>query len=1625
MALPYQVLGEFTGSVESGSYLNVQDTSLFYVSQSTDIWFGISQNDVVEFAAYSTDDLSLTQWGTLDEQKQFQTVNLSFFDDLNIIHSYSYDELIQTFIIYKNSEILLKPSDDLNALGITDGNFVVSYNFTRQMAGTPVNPLTVKDISPSRTEIKLIPAGSSDVFYNAFCLKKLAIRDVAPVLLNITRDLPFDKIYQSMKPTYQAGISFLQFVFFLPDDGSVVQFLRNLYEDQIKYTQLSQELLDSGLEPTRISRIQGIRSFFSNFLLQNFNQISDFDAIEQQFISFTNTRIDQKFGQIKGVNNTDYTNSRQFVYDFFVKFAYGNIVHPLQTSYQDKYFGFFKNALNFGNNNYYQILTHDFLDERQSPTDPLTLLIKLGSELPSNIAQKDNCWVSNFGMAPFTFTLLLQNPVKFQTIKISPPNFGAPSQFINRGSVNKLYSADDLALQPNVQDNVTLNRNTAFLNTDYTDFSNFIVFSSAAVRINIFKNKVIQWSILSASLSTLNTTYLASLSSSVTYPYYSNENALLTGQMDDIINSFDGFESFLFNSGSYQYSITANSFINTLYVENQDLSASAYDQTNRDSLISNAPQYIQEDQNNEEYLTFLQMAGHHFDNIYIYIAALPIERQVKNQLSSSIPSNTLKELLYSFGWNVDDIIGSLDIDEVYLNSMDSASYNSISAQDRLQTIWNRLLVNLPGIYKTKGTEECVNYLMACYGLPTSLISIREYGGTDFAFDTKPTYKLDEKTYMASFSGSANYIEGPIPLTTHTVEFKFSIDPFSTASYHNFTVFPLFTTIPFPYSSSVNASWYVGFYRVPGQMTGQIVFQMGSGSTGASITSSVLPIFNGEIFSVMVRRNEPNEEFEFSPNIDVQPVEYDLVVQRNEDGRKIFYSTSSLNLYDQDNVVFDQFGKFRLGNSDFVGTLDKLSIWTLPILDLDFEEHVNDLNSYGFSGSIAFQDLWVHLSWEYPQNLYFNLSGSSVFWVDNRSPYYAIPNYYSTASNLSSSKVPSLFSGSQKIIQTRWQSEYPTGSVEIRAYGFPQILGENFSASFNGCNFISTSAYPYNFVELTYQQDIDASKYGPNKYKNKKIRQIVYDVNARLDVNDRSTSEPDLTVSGESNQLGFFIDPQDSKNKDIIRYVGKFGIMELIGDPSNLYSDRYYDLVNKNHEYNEFGNKKTLFNELLTIYKFYFDKSIFQAIKNVLPARANAYTGVVIEPTLLERPKYQNRPITSSINPTFQSQSIVSNIYTFGMDALWVNFNTDLSQLSPQTQQSLMATMPPNYSQIIDLTYVNDGVKIRNANLNRGYITDLMDKYQFGFFPDFEGIARYWEIQNLQFSATASSYTVPIYGSVTQQKQGDRMQVGPDHGVYDTTKFFSGLNQDNHPIIYYMMKVWKQYFYDAKTGEYVRSDNPSADTYASASVFLYEYVILDEHYMRTIVYLTNEVSRSVYDPTDISYNYSGLVPPGVSGMYLHAVNTFIDTPDQTVSNVVAVPNGLTPFNPTSFDLGVLPVPKYFEIAKGYPRNHYTHKMEKFSKTRYVNSDGTLYTKGEQTIDTTVNEAGINDGTFPVQSFNVSNVNVVNSTNVIQFVPSTKAGQVLPSSLQQGSSTGGTPPVGGNSSGGGGGVPPPSG
>ncbi len=51
-----------------------------------------------------------------------------------------------------------------------------------------------------------------------------------------------------------------------------------------------------------------------------------------------------------------------------------------------------------------------------------------------------------------------------------------------------------------------------------------------------------------------------------------------------------------------------------------------------------------------------------------------------------------------------------------------------------------MLNNLPLFLKNKGTERSIRALLNCYGIPQTILSIREYGGPDPDEGTKGTHE---------------------------------------------------------------------------------------------------------------------------------------------------------------------------------------------------------------------------------------------------------------------------------------------------------------------------------------------------------------------------------------------------------------------------------------------------------------------------------------------------------------------------------------------------------------------------------------------------------------------------------------------------------------------------------------------------------------------------------------------------------------------------------------------------------------------------------------------------------------------------------------------------------------------
>jgi len=355
-------------------------------------------------------------------------------------------------------------------------------------------------------------------------------------------------------------------------------------------------------------------------------------------------------------------------------------------------------------------------------------------------------------------------------------------------------------------------------------------------------------------------------------------------------------------------------------------------------------------------------------------------------------------------------------------------------------------------------------------------------------------------------------------------------------------------------------------------------------------------------------------------------------------------------------------------------MDKFQMWRDPLPDSNLEDYTNNFSAYSFRESdlIPYQSLMFRMHTDYP----FDQLTTGIW--RNGNPYFAIS---------SSAKLYKLYGE-------------PNADVDYMISYMPWSGSTTIVYDSGSCKYASQSVYPYQFKVIDYPSTWGISKYGPNRFRNEKVRHVSQEIEARFDNLARSTYVPSSATAPDSNQVGFFVDPQDFKNRDVVRYFGSLDFMDVIGDPGYQFSQSYDSLKLFRKEYaenrNQYSGSRTLFNELLTTYKLYFNRSIFDNIKNVIPARTNALMGVVIEPTILERPKYQMKPISSEVD--------------YALDAPVHHYVSDTASLV-----GISATLIPSGSIDLGLTYISYPNRDYPINYGGNYIKDLPDDFELGHF----------------------------------------------------------------------------------------------------------------------------------------------------------------------------------------------------------------------------------------------------------------------------------------------------------------------
>jgi hypothetical protein len=266
------------------------------------------------------------------------------------------------------------------------------------------------------------------------------------------------------------------------------------------------------------------------------------------------------------------------------------------------------------------------------------------------------------------------------------------------------------------------------------------------------------------------------------------------------------------------------------------------------------------------------------------------------------------------------------------------------------------------------------------------------------------------------------------------------------------------------------------------------------------------------------------------------------------------------------------------------------------------------------------------------------------------------------------------------------------------------------------SFSSIATYPYNYTP--YDRDVTAvvpqsgfnfsNKFRFEKQYDTLGREITADtiVNSEyglsLDYKSRSTKKSFDTAPIDTDRLGLFFSPIKEINMDILKSLGNFNIDDYIGNPSDEYNYEYSDLKRLRNYY--FKRFELNFNEYVQLVR-YIDKSLFDTLESLVPARAKVSSGLLIEPHILERSKVQWSKPDGSINNYEVSINTEEDRNITGT-------NEGKESLISATENILFDVTNPQYEgKIIDTTITN----IEGSTSNYTAVYSINDtSAQYGF-----------------------------------------------------------------------------------------------------------------------------------------------------------------------------------------------------------------------------------------------------------------------------------------------------------------------
>lgn len=841
-------------------------------------------------------------------------------------------------------------------------------------------------------------------------------------------------------------------------------------------------------------------------------------------------------------------------------------------------------VLNFGNNRYYHVLNWEAVanvnedgnvtfDANGKPVVK-EAVIRIEETLSDSISVGDDVWLDFEVGRPYfdRFQIFRSEEIPAEN-ELADPNFTIDFEN-SEPSGNTFETFEDLTESEEFSTSKSFvetrinSTKPVRLNVDFTDFENFIQYSSAEERLKNFRYKI------KNIYKKVNQIKEASESA------YENR---LKDNIESIIGSFDAYEQWLFRNENGYPKNAAGALKDPetkeikVWFQEMFSKAASYDDRNDSALRKQVPEFVREDQSNEDFIVFVDMIGHWFDVNWLYIRHLehlhdakedPYEPETLSADLSDVVAESFGFETYN-GFDAEDFFDEIFDSDKIERLFDDAEVESsteievtngqldITTFQAQQQIWRRLLKNVIHFYKKKSTPSSIETLESILGIPSESLVIRESGGTRINSDEK--VKISEKTQYASFFGSQSLEvswEGYGPAKSIETRFRSS---FQGSRSLKIIEIPnrLEVKVNKPDLNSDKGSFELTVINPDGSRIG--------------VQTQEFSVFNGEWTNVLLQMREN---------------EIDLVAQqRSPFGNKRLDGQTSAtvnsrtlqSIYGSSTAYIG--GETETSSFDsnpFIGDFDQVNVWGEVITTEQFDNHTFAPNRYDFKTD---ESITVDLS-----------DGTQETALQD-------PGYFR----------------SQLLYRTDFD-DFDSETALVNKSN-KEGAGDALIARIVG----ATENIKFKRYDRT--NFLPPVQVGTVSFIKNKIRSESTENETKLYLDKSSDRDFLDRISEDNEKLGIFFSPYTSANRDAIAEIGIDTFNRTLGNPADQFRDSYYALDRINSTYWE------KYEEPIDVQKYirYVDQfynGLFEHIDKAIPARSSASTGIVIEPSLTERDRHK-------------------------------------------------------------------------------------------------------------------------------------------------------------------------------------------------------------------------------------------------------------------------------------------------------------------------------------------------------------------------------------------------------------------